>query len=218
MLCDLAGYVGDHLLGPILAAVVAGPLAALTFRYFGVPKEVAEHDARASELNEDLRRWVRDRDRQLETELRTLVNQAGSGVVSRYPVPVTERPPPGAGSQLYSGALVNEAVAGMRQALHEYRDEATAKVREFSALARAEGSWHRRHRRRRGFELSRLGLGGQERLYLNRWRQRPYLAAPGSDRPDMKVDDDPTLGEASIAPLETDEGLSWKQAAQPRSM
>jgi hypothetical protein len=51
------------------------------------------------------------------------------------PVPRAELPPAGTGSQPYSGALTNEAVARMRQALHEHRDDATAKVREFSALA-----------------------------------------------------------------------------------
>jgi len=47
-MCDIVNYVGQHLLGPIVAAVIRGPLAALTFRYFGIPKEVAEHDARAA--------------------------------------------------------------------------------------------------------------------------------------------------------------------------
>lgn len=70
----------------------------------------------------------------------------------------------GTGSQLYSGALTNEAEAGMRQALHEYRDETTAKVREFSALARGEQWWHGWYRRRRGFDPATLGLGGQERI------------------------------------------------------
>ncbi len=119
------GYFGHFLAGPLLAAIVARPLIALTLGYLSSGREGAEHDARASELNEDMRRWVRDRDRQLEREFRTLVNQAGSGLVSRFPVPAAELPPPGTGSQFYSGALTNEAVAGMRQALHEYRDEAT---------------------------------------------------------------------------------------------
>jgi hypothetical protein len=197
-MCDVLDYIGQHLLGPILAAVVGGPLAAVTFRYFGVGKEVAENDARASELDEDLRRWVRDRDRQLENDLRGLVNTAGN--------------------QLYAGSLRNQAVAAMRQALHEYRDEATSKVREFSALARSEGRWHRRHRERRGFGSSALGLRGQERLNLNRWRQRPYLVNPGGPEPDLAVKDDPTVGEPTIAPLETESGLTWPAAADRRTI
>ena len=197
-MCDVLDYIGQHLLGPILAAVIGGPLAALTFRFFGVGKEVAENDARASELSEDLRRWVRDRDRQLEAQLRGLVN--------------------GAGNQIDAGSLRNHAVAAMRQALHEYRDEATSKVREFSALARSEGRWHRRHRERRGFGSSPLGLRGQERLYLNRWRQRPYLVNPGGPEPDLVVEDDPTADEPSIAPLETESGLTWGAAATRRTI
>lgn len=197
-MCEVLDYIGQHLLGPILAAVIGGPLAALTFHYFGVGKEVAERDARASELNEDLQRWVRDRDRELEAQLRSLVN--------------------GAGHQLYAGSLRNKAVAIMRHALHEYRDEATAKVREFSTLARSEGRWHQRHRKRRGFGAPSLGLRGQERLCLGRWRQRPYLVEPGGPEPDLVVEDDPTADESSIAPLESEVGLTWIEAAARRTI
>lgn len=197
-MCEVLDYIGQHLLGPILAAVIGGPLAALTFRYFGTGKEAAENDARASELNEDLRRWVRDRDRQLEVQLRGLVN--------------------GAGNQIDAGSLRNRAVAAMRQALHEYRDEATGKVREFSALARSESQWHQRHRERRGFGSPSLGLSGQERLHLSRWRQRPYLVNPGGPEPDLVVEDDPTADEPSIAPLESETGLTWDEAATRRTI
>jgi len=197
-MCEVLDYIGQHLLGPILAAVLGGPLAALTFRYFGVGKEVAENDAQASEIAEDLRRWVRDRNRQLENELRGLVN--------------------GAGNQLYAGSLRNKAVSAMRRALHEYRDEATGKARDFSALARSEGRWHRRHRQRRGFGSPTLGLRGQERLHLDRWRQRPYIVDPGGPEPDLAVKDDPTADESSIAPLESDAGLTWVEAAKSRTI
>jgi hypothetical protein len=197
-MCDVFDYIGQHLLGPILAAVIGGPLAALTFRYFGIGKEAAENDARASELDEDLRRWVRDRNRQLENELRGLVNSAGN--------------------QLYAGSLRNKAYAAMRQALHEYRDEATGKVREFSALARSEGRWHQRHRKRRGFGSPSLGLRGQERLHLSRWRQRPHLVDPGGPEPDLIVQDDPTANEPSIAALESEAGLTWAEAAARRTI
>lgn len=197
-MCDALDYIGQHLLGPVLAAVIGGPLAALTFRYFGIGREVAENDARASELDEDLRRWVRDRDRQLDAQLRGIVN--------------------GAGNQLYAGSLRNNAIAAMRQVLHEYRDEATSKVREFSALARSEGRWHARRRRRRGFEPRALGLRGQERIRLGRWRQRPYLVGPGGEEPDLVVQDDPTAEEPSIAPLETDSGMTWAAAAARRTI
>ena len=146
-------YIGQHLLVPILVTVAGGALIASARRYFRLGKEVTDNDARAAGLNEDLWRWVRDRNRQLENELRGLRNSAGN--------------------QLNAGSLRNKAVAAMRQALHEYRDEATSKVREFSALARSEGRWHRWHRERRGLGSPCLGLRGQERLHLTRWRQRP---------------------------------------------
>jgi hypothetical protein len=197
-MCEVLDYIGQHLLGPILAAAIGGPLAALTFRYFGVGKEVAENDGRASELGEDMRRWVRDRNRQLENELRGLVNSAGN--------------------QLYAGSLRNKAVGAMRRALHEYRDEATSKVREFSALARSEGRWHRRHRKRRGFGSPSLGLRGQERLDLDRWRQRPDIVEPGPPKPDLIIQDDPTADEPSIALLENEAGLTWNDAVTRRTI
>lgn len=197
-MCDVLDYIGQHLLVPILVTLVAGALVASARLYFRVGKEVADNDARVSELNEDLGRWVRDRNRQLENELRGLVNSAGN--------------------QLYAGSLRNKAHAAMRQALHEYRDEATGKVREFSALARSEGQWHQRHRERRGFGSPSLGLGGQERLHLGQWRQRPHLVDPGGPEPDLVVQDDPTADESSIAPLESEAGLTWAEAAARRTI
>jgi hypothetical protein len=170
---EVLDYIGQNLAGPLVAALVGGPLVAVGFRYFAIPGEVADHDARAVEFNMNLRRWIGDRNRQLQRELRTLVNQAGSGIVSRYLVPRHEHPPPGTGSQLYSGALGNEAVAGMRQILHEYRDEASSRVSEYAALARSEGGWHRWHRKRRGRPAIPFVLREEEVSILNEWRARP---------------------------------------------
>lgn len=193
-MCEVLDYIGQHLLGPVLAAVIGGPLAALTFRYFDIGREVAQNNVRASELDEDLRRWVEDRDRELENRLRGIVNSAGN--------------------QIYSGSTRNAAVAAMRQALHEYRDEATRKVREYSGLARSENGWHRRHRRRHGVEPQPLGLRGQDRIRLDRWRQRPHIVDPGGDAADLIVQDDPTADEPCIAPLETETGLTWAHASR----
>lgn len=195
---DALDFIGQHLVVPVLATLMAATLVAAARHYFRVEREVAGNDARADELNEDLRRWVRDRDRQLETEHRGLKN--------------------GAGNQLYAGSLRNGAVAAMRQALHEYRDEASRKAREFSAFARSEGRWHRRYRERRGLGSPSLGLRGQERLLLNRWRQRPYLVDPGGPEPDLGVEDDPTADEPSIAPIESEAGLTWAEASERRAV
>jgi hypothetical protein len=189
-------YFGHYLAGPILAALIAGPVIALALRFSSVPREAGENDVRASEINEDLRRWVRDRNRQLEIELRAFVN--------------------GAGNQLYSGSLANQAVGAMRQALHEYRDEGSAKVREYAAIARSEGSPHRRYRRWKGGDAPALELQGQERIDLARWRRRPHIVSPGSETPDLAVSEDPTADESSIAPLESKAGLTWEAAQQRR--
>lgn len=192
-MCEVLDYIGQHLLGPVLAALIGGPLAAATYKFLGVRKEVAENDAKAAELDEDLHRWVRDRNRDLERDIRTIVNSAGN--------------------QLYAGTIVNQTHAAMSLALQQYRDEATAKVRAFSALARSEGRWHKRHRQRYHFDPPVLGLPGHQRVELDRWRQRPHPVSPGSDEPDV-VADDSTAQESSIAPLDTDEGLTWARAAR----
>jgi hypothetical protein len=106
----------------------------------------------------------------------------------------------------------------MRVALHQYRDEATSKVRQFSALASSEGRWHDRHRRRRGFSTLALGLLGQERIELDRWRRRPHPVGPGGEQPDITVEDDPTSNEPTIDRLETEDGLTWAEAAARRTI
>jgi len=209
--CDLLDFIGQNLLGPILAALIGGPLAALAFRYLGVPGEVGEHDARAIEIDEDLQRWVRDRDRILFNDIRALVealiDEARSRDEAPDPIDAPDMLMIGPGAEL------------MRAALHEYRDEATHKVREFSALARSEGWMHRRQRRRRKADPPTLGLDGNNRIVLGRWRQRPNPIAPGGQRgPDLKVLDDPTADEPTIKPLEMESGLIWDEAANRTSV
>jgi class 3 adenylate cyclase len=154
-MADIVNFVGEHLILPILVVIIGG-LAVPIFRFFvSVPKEVANHDARAAELNEDLRRWVRDRDRQLKAELRGV--RTGSGLA------------------LYSGSTTNKAVYAMRRVLHEYRDEATHKVRDFSALARSEG---------RHALMLVPGLERESPEAVAEWagRLQRYSASPGTAR------------------------------------
>jgi hypothetical protein len=210
-MCEILDFIGQNLAGPILAAIIGGPLVAVGFRYFAIPGEVAAHDARAVEFNTNLRRWIGDRNLQLMRELRTLVNQANMGIVSRYPISQEERPPLRTGSQLYSGALISEAVAGMRQALHEYRDEASDTVRKYAALARSEGRWHRWYRRQQGRHPISLLLRDEEIAILNEWRQRSH---PVEGDKTIGVADDPTEGERDIAPLEESDGFTWQEAQE----
>jgi hypothetical protein len=149
----------------------------------------------------------------LETELRILVNQAGTGVISREVVPVSERPPPGVGSQLDSGALSNQVAAGMRDALHDYRDEASRKVRRFGEIVRSEAGMERLYRKRHRRLCEDLRLEPTERATLARWRERSH---PVQQTTTVRLSDDPTAGEREIEPLETEAGLTWTVARQDR--
>jgi hypothetical protein len=206
-MCDVLNFFGENLAGPVLAALIGGPLAALAFRWASVPGEVNENDARAIELDEDLDRWVRDRGRILDADIRRLVeetiNEARSTRAVIEPIDSPDM------------VIIGPAAELMRDALQQYRDEATRKAREFSALARSEGRLHRWRRRRRKAGTATLGLDGNNRIALNRWRQRPNPVAPGGQHgPDLRVLEDPTEGESSIAALETEAGLTWGDAAR----
>jgi hypothetical protein len=206
-MCDVLNFIGENLLGSVLAALIGGPLAALAFRYIGVPGEVGEHDARAIEIDEDLGRWVRDRDRLLFNDIRTLVEETIDE--ARSNAEPSDDPIDGPDM-----LVIGPAAELMRAALHEYRDEAMRKVREFSALSRSESWMHRRHRRRRKANPPTLVLDGDNRIALGRWRQRPNPIAPGGQcGPDLRVLEDPTADETRLLPLETDIGLTWEAAA-----
>jgi hypothetical protein len=222
LVSDVLTYLGDNLFVPIVVVVIGGLILAWFLRSRGtapapevarsgpdVAREVTENDARAQEIQIDLQRWVADREQQLRSEIRCLINQAGRGVVSRMPVPLGTEPP-GAGSQLYAGALKNEQQAGMQEALHQYRDEASQKVRDFSGLARSEGPAHAEYRRIQDLDGPVLRLDREGRETLGLWRQRE---SPIPNDPDpVRVDNDRTANQPEIAPLDTEAGLSWETA------
>ncbi len=81
------------------------------------PEAEAAQDADAvQDLNDDMRRWLRDRDKQLEIEMKTISNTMGNN--------------------FNSGAHVARIAAVKAQALHEYRDELTRKRREYRERVR----------------------------------------------------------------------------------
>jgi hypothetical protein len=101
----------------------------------------------------------------------------------------------------------------MRQALHEYRDEASQKVREYRTMARGEGWLHRLLRRLRGDEMpATLVLSENNLKELNSWRERKI---PSHGEPTVTVTDDPTRADDAkdIRPLE-ERGLDWRQATR----
>jgi hypothetical protein len=104
--------------------------------------------------------------------------------------------------------------AGMQEALHEYRDEATRKVREFSAIARGEGRFHIAWRKRKNLSTPALRLEEGDRAVVSSWRSRRDPVYPESEMWDwVRVSEDLTAGEKNIAPLEQPEGLNWDRAA-----
>lgn len=119
------------------------------------------------------------------------------------------------GSQVDSGAFVRVVCGLMRRALHEYRDEASLKVRTYCAMARSEGPLHRWLHRRRSpnKEPSALRLTESGRDILASWRSHEV---PSFYKPTATVEDDPTrrADAAEVQALESDAGLTWPQAAE----
>jgi hypothetical protein len=217
LLCDLLQALGDAgawLASNLLVPIVTGVFVGLALRAAAIAGEVSSHDLRAEEIDTDLTRWVRDRGRALTGEIFHAINLARQGVIEDV---AQAPPPPGIGGtpgdQSNSGAFNNRASRIMRQALHEYRDEASGKVREYRAMARSEGWLHRWLRRLRHYDPpSALKLSPGNREVLESWRERTI---PTHGEPTVTVGDDPTQAEDTkdIRPLEED-GLTWGAAAK----
>jgi hypothetical protein len=223
---DILTWSGDKLLVPVLTGVAVG----FALRFGAIRADVTQHDARAAEISTDAMRWVRDRDRQLTAEIFRARNLAQQGIiedVEQTPVPkeLESLPPGDLGN---SGAFVQRVERLMRQALHEYRDEMSAKMREYESMARSEGGLHGAVRawrerdlglrpprlKRHGRPPQALALPGDALECLGAWRKRDI---PVHGTPTAAVEDDPSRhpdAAVDIAPLETLEGLTWADAAR----
>jgi hypothetical protein len=105
----------------------------------------------------------------------------------RVPVPEQLKQVP-AGSQYETGAHLRWRAEAARQALHEWRDEATKKRREYRDTMASEGRVASWVRRRRGQDSPRLVLPEPAREALARWRAPATI--PRSDgHPSMPIDD-----------------------------
>jgi hypothetical protein len=220
LLCDLlqalgdaGAWLGNHLVAPIVTGVFVG----VALRAASIAGEVSRHDLRAEEIGTDLTRWVNDRGRALTGEIFHALNLARQGIIEDV---AQMPPPPGmsgtAGDMSSSGAFNARIARLMRGTLHEYRDEASSKVREYRAMARAESRLHRLLRRwRRDGPPGSLSLSPTNREVLNSWRERTI---PTYGEPTITVDDDPTKAEDAkdIRPLEDEGGLTWQAAAARR--
>jgi hypothetical protein len=219
MFCDLLQALGDAgawLANHLVAPIVTGVFVGLALRAVAIAGEVSSHDLRAEEIDTDLTRWVRDRGRMLDGEIFHAINLARQGVIEDV---AQAPPPPGVGGvpgdQSNSGAFNSRAGRIMRQALHEYRDEASSKVSEYRAMARSESWVHRLLRRwRHDDPPSALRLSPSNREVLESWRERTI---PTHGEPAITVKDDPTKTEdaGAIRPLE-EGGLTWEAAGRRR--
>lgn len=151
IMCSMLTVV-ISVLSTLIATAIVGALALVG----RARTEVARHERLVAYLGKDFRRWVSDRDRLLGHELRGITNTMAAGpTFGDLEAAELGGAKPGdeatrVASQLYSGAHVRALAEAKRRALHEYRDEAERKLREFEALVEGEGWLHRFVRRRRG--------------------------------------------------------------------
>lgn len=177
-------------LSTLIATAIVGALALVG----RARTEVARHERLVAYLGKDFRRWVSDRDRLLGHELRGITNTMAAGpTFGDLEAAELGGAKPGdeatrVASQLYSGAHVRALAEAKRRALHEYRDEAERKLREFEALVEGEGWLHRFVRRRRGLGAPRLKLTRESRDKLADWR-KPATNPADATAPPVEVDD-----------------------------
>jgi hypothetical protein len=127
--------------------------------------ETEQDDEAISDLIDDTRRWIHDRHRELGIEMKKISNMHAS-----------------AGGP-YSGAHVAGLAAARSRALHQYRDEITAKRRKYRDLVRGVP------------DPTRFELDDNSRAILAEWRSDVQLAGMTN----APVDDVTALeGEESI--------------------
>jgi hypothetical protein len=207
---DVLNVLGEGLAIPIITGIAIG----VALRSSDIAREVTNHDQRAEEILIDLVRWVRDRGRALDAEMYRAINLGRQGIIEDVvapPVPSNVGGKPG--DQTTAGSFPRRIERLMRQALHEYRDEASGKVSEYRQMARGEGRLHRLIRRcRHNPAPTALELSKRNRETLASWRSREV---PVYGTPTATVTDDPTRAEDAkiIWPLE-EGGLTWITARE----
>jgi hypothetical protein len=127
----------------VIGGAVTAALLALLAGLYGGAALIRAHDAQVEDLDEDTRRWFRDRDARME------VDKAQS-----------------AGNLLIAWAILQ------RQALYEYRDEISRKRRRYRQLREAEGGFHEWLREQMGRPFARFSLTDDQRAVLAKWRAK----------------------------------------------
>lgn len=183
-------------------AILASALTAGYLRSRGLRGVIEAHDRRVRELNEDLARWMRDRDDRLRRELasaqmeyKLAVQAADLGRVDLDAI----------GGELRTWPEVR--AERKREPLHEYRDEGSRKLREYDDLVEAEGRIHTLVRRRIGRPFPSFVLTDDGRRILGSWRapcESEYTKDQVGWRRPVEVDDPSRFElEPSLARLES---------------
>lgn len=137
----------------IIAGVISAGLLATVLRGFEVSASVRRNDALVRDLNDDLRRWIIDRDRRLRAAMTRHHKET----------PRVDR----SSSTYWRGQAQFQA-----QALQDWRDEATRKRRDYARIVREEDGfayrWARFNQGRSALPV--LDIGDGERRILDRWR------------------------------------------------
>jgi len=149
---DVGLYLADSAV-PVVLSVIASVLVTRATQRGAIPSSVVEHDRLADWRNEDLERWVRDRDR----EARARMDQVAQDIRQRG---------------LEGGALDASAGRVYRAALHELRDQLSTRARELDEALAREGRGHARYRRRKGQHRPQLRLPPECRNIVAEWKQR----------------------------------------------
>ena len=150
--------------GDVVTAVILGVWATR----FAAAQQMRANEDRLADLEEDNRRWFRDRDAELQRELRRLAQQGAKM------------------GNLSAGIASLSQEAAKRWVLLDYRNEMTLKRRRYANLRPVE-SWPHRLLRARLGSLRRFELTAVQRETLAAWRT---VSVTGVEP--RAVSDDPT--------------------------
>jgi hypothetical protein len=158
----------------VIGGAVTAALLALVVGLYGGAALIRAHDAQVEDLDEDTRRWFRDRDARTEVE-----KARSSAELNRQ-------------NLFHSGQWLLTMATHQRAALTEYRDEMSLKRRRYRQLREAEGRFHRWLRERMGRPFARFALTDDQLAVLAKWRAK---VEPSHMPNDSMAVDDPTSEE-----------------------
>lgn len=142
------GSLATEICGGVATAIVLGVVAA----YVAASQSIMRHDEQLGELFEDNRRWFRDRSRQLAVADQSAMTELSARGLAQ------------------SGAWVQGMAKRRHHALHDYRDEISAKLRRYRAIRASEGWTHARVRQLKRRPWPAFMLTDAERETLDAWR------------------------------------------------